>query len=314
MSSMFDWFKRSGHDLGLTAIGLQADGVSLARVERQGQGRPRLTACHFMPYESDDRSKQIARIASQYHLKHTRCTTVLDGSHYQLLLTEAPDVKPDELKAAIRWRIKDLIGFHINDATLDVFDVPSVEGAGRLREMYVVAAQNRAVQERVDLMDGAGVNLQVIDIPEMAQRNIAALLPADEKGVVMLSFQRNGGLLTLTRAGELFLSRPLNVGLDMLQRQEQQAGYFDHVVLEVQRSLDYYESHFRQAPIRDLVLAPAPGEIPGLIEHLGANLNVQISVLDFAMLMDSDVELPTGLQSSCLATIGAALRQEVKAL
>ena len=293
---------------------MHADGYSLARIERVDGARPRLLACALLPYDADDRGKQLARLAAQQHLRRARCTTLLAEPDYQLLLTEAPVVKPDELKAAIRWRIKDLISFHVNDATLDVFDVPGAEKTERAREMYVVAVQNQAVQKRVDLMDAAGVNLQIIDIPEMAQRNVAALLPEDERGVALLSFHAHGGLITLTRGGELYLSRPLNIGLDMLQRTDNQTGYFDQVVLEVQRSLDYFESHFREVPIRNVALAPLPYAIPGFVEYLGANLNTQIIAVDLAGLMDCDTELPTGLQAGCFATIGAALRHETKVL
>ncbi len=306
--------KRKTNPSGLTAIGVHAEGFSVAHVERGDQGRPRLSACQFVACEPQERTKQLARLVSQYRLKRTPCTTVLDTADYQLLLTEAPDVQPDELKAAIRWRIKDLINFHINDATLDVFDLPGEATPGRVREMYAVAVQNKAVQQRVDLMDAAGVQLEVIDIPEMAQRNIAALLPEDENGVAMVSFQANGGLITLTRGGELFLTRSMNVGLEALQRGENSSVYFDQIVLELQRSLDYFESHFRLAPIRRVVVAPTPFEIPGLTEYLSTNLNAQATALDITQLMDCPADLPRPLQSACFVTIGAALRQEVKAL
>lgn len=312
---MFNFFKGSTPQSGLTAIGVHADGFSLATIDRGiTAARPRLRACEFMPYDTDDHDRQLARLASQRHLKRDACTTLLNDADYQLLLTEAPDVKPDELKAAIRWRIKDLISFHINDATLDVFDVPSAENTGRPHEMYVVAVQNKAVQQRVDLMNSAGVNLGIIDIPEMAQRNIASLLPEDERGVALLSFQPQGGLITLTRGGELFLSRPINVGYEMLMRSDNQTGFFDQVVLEVQRSIDYFESHFREAPLRHVALAPLPREIPGLVEYLAANLNTQVTTIDLAQLLDCETPLSAVLQAGCFSTIGAALRQELKVL
>jgi MSHA biogenesis protein MshI len=85
-------------------------------------------------------------------------------------------------------------------------------------------------------------------------------------------------------------------------------------VLEIQRSLDYFESHFREAPIRHLVLAPLAEPVPGFMEYLSANLNVTVDSMDLAALLDSNVELTPALQARCLSTIGAALRQEVKAL
>ena len=102
--SLFSLLKRKTSPPGLTAIGVHADGFSLATVERGEGERPRLRACAFLPYDADDRDRQLARLASQRHLKHERCTTLLDGPDYQLLLTEAPDVKPDEVNRFNRLR------------------------------------------------------------------------------------------------------------------------------------------------------------------------------------------------------------------
>jgi MSHA biogenesis protein MshI len=82
----------------------------------------------------------------------------------------------------------------------------------------------------------------------------------------------------------------------------------------VQRSFDYYESHFRQAPIRSLALAPLPFEAAAFIDYLGANLNAQVKSIQLAQLIEVQGELPPALQMSCLTALGAALRQEVKAL
>ena len=301
---------------GLTAVGLGDDGVYLVRMLRESGKRPRILHWDFRPVSADaSQDKVLSALARDYELKRARCTTLLDVADYQLLLTEAPDVHADELKAALRWRVKDLINFHIDDASLDVFDLPGDIAPGRAREMYVVAARNDAIRSRADALDAAGINLEVIDIPEMAQRNVAVLLPEDASGVAMLTLQAASGLVTLTRQGQLYLSRTLSVGFDVLHAAAEPAGYYDHIVLEVQRSLDYFESHFRVAPIRHLVLGgAATGLPPLLVEHVRANLNVQVSALDLTQLLDCNSPLPPTMQARCLTHVGAALRQEVKAL
>ena len=306
--------RRSRPSLGLTAVSLLADSVCLAQVGRQGVNRPRLTACELQPIASGEEGKVLGQLSAQHNLKRARCTTVLGSGDYQLLLTEAPDVGADELKQALRWKIKDLIDFHINDATLDVFDLPGAAPEAKAREMYAVAARNEAIQRRVDLLTGAGIGLDVIDIPELAQRNLAALLPEDTAGVALLSLQDKSGLITITRQGYLYLSRALNIGHESLRTAADPAMYFDHIVLEVQRSLDYFESHFREAPIRHLMLAPVADPLPGFMEYLSANLNVAVGNMDLTQLLDSDVQLPLALQARCFTTIGAALRHEVKTL
>ncbi len=294
---------------GLTGIGLYHDGICVTRVVRENGQRPRVVLWDFRPYGPGETPREVlADVTKDHDLQRSRCTTVLDEADYKLLLTEAPDVAREELTAAVRWRIKDLIDFHINDAALDVFELPDADVSVAMRELYAVAARNQAIKERVDLMNTAGVHLDIIDIPEMAQRNIAALMPEDAAGVALVSLSRRNGLLTLTRNGSIYLSRPLVTGLDVLQGEGDRIGYFDQIVLDVQRSLDYFESHFRQAPIRHLMLAPFEAAAPGLDEYLSGNFSIPVSQVNLDQLVEFHEALTPVWQARCLTTIGAALR------
>lgn len=301
---------------GLTGIFWGADGVGLVRIVRDPGRLPCVTACEFRAWNSDEtkRREVLTRLALDHDLKHTRCATSLDPTDYSLLLTDAPDVPADELRAAMRWRVKDLIDFHVDDATLDVFDVSAANKSGATRAMYVVAARNSAIQKRVDLCDAAGINLDVIDIPEMAQRNLAAVLPEDVRGMVTLSFTATDGLLTITRQGDIYLSRRIELGLDALNDAVDRASHFDQVVLEVQRSLDYFDSHFRQGHIDHLMLVPPAGAVPGLIDHLNQNLNIKAAAIDLTAALDRGATAVSMLRPEILGALGLALRQEARTL
>lgn len=299
---------------GLTGIDIGADGVGVARVVRHSGRAPLVTLCDFRPWNGDNRERVLAKLASEFDLKRSRCTTVLGSDDYALLLTEAPDVPAEELRLAIRWRIKDLIDFHLDDATVDVFDVTTPHAQGKQRQMYVVAAKNSAIQQRVDLCDAAGINLDVIDIPELAKRNLASILTDDAQGIVMLSLMPDRGLITVTRQGELYLSRRLEIGTEQLHGSDDRSAYFDQIVLEVQRSLDYYDSHFHQPPVAKLVLAPLTEEIPGLIEHLNQNLNIKAAVMDLDAVLQFEATGRDARHDRALMALAAALRHEEVAL
>ena len=301
--------KRQTHD-GLTGVGIDAAGCSVVRVRRSDSAQPVVTACEYRPWNEGERDKDLARLADDYHLKQCDCITSLDVSDYNLLLTEAPDVSAAEMRAAIRWRIKDLVDFPIEQATIDVFTVPGGEQPGRQRSVYAVAARSEAIQRRITLFKDCGIGLDIIDIPELAQRNIAALLPQDERGVAMLSLSANSGLITITRQGEIYLSRTLDIGLDDFADVSAHQDLFDRVVLEVQRSLDYYDSYFRMAPIRELVFAPLGKPINGLIEHLAANLGVTPSAIDLSQLLEFEVSVAPEVLHRCFWTLATALRSE----
>lgn len=314
---MLPFFSKKQSLPGLTGIEMGADGASVVRVLREPGRVPQVIVCEFRAWNgaaTEDRNKLLARLSVDLGLKRARCTTVLDANEYSLLLTEAPDVPPDELRSAMRWRIKELIDFHVDDATIDVFDVTTSNPTGRTRPMYVVAARNAAIQRRVDMCDIADIGLDVIDIPELAQRNLASILPEDVRGVVMLTLASTHGLITITRQGELFLSRRLEIGIETLRGASDPNMYFDQIALEIQRSLDYFDSHFRQAPVDQLVFSPSIQSVPELVAHLNANLSLKGVVLNLAEVLQFDPTSLEILSGNGLVALGAALRQEEKAL
>lgn len=207
----------------------------------------------------------LQRLVRQRDLRQVPCTAVLGSGDYSLILVDAPDVPPSEIRAAMRWQVKELIDFHIDDAVIDVFDVPARDGRSG-RRLYTVAARRGKVVQLIDFLTAAGLNLNTIDIPELALRNLAARLPEDIGGVALIAFERDHGLMTVTRQGALYFSRRVDCGSERLAAALAEDGgssalksLLDGLTIEIQRSLDFYERHFSQPAIAGIVLAPVGG-------------------------------------------------------
>ena len=264
----------------------------------------------------------LRKIADDYGLERLTCVSTMELDSYNLLMVEAPDVQPDELRAAIRWRIKDLIDFHIDDAVVDVFEVPDTKGAaGRNKMMYAVVSRTETVKSKIDQLLDADINLAVIDIPELALRNIASLLPEDVGGVAMVYMGQEKGLITITRQSTLFLSRRIGKGLNALpesfmhsNEEEVIRDWLDSIIVEVQRSLDYYESHFSNSQVSSIVITPLPRQLSGVTEYISEQLGIPARILDVNTLIDVPESLDQRLQTDCILAIGAALRKESKTL
>ena len=185
--------------------------------------------------------------------------------------------------------------------------------------VYVVAARSAVVKQRINQLLEAGLKLNTIDIPELCYRNIASLLPEDVGGVALICLARQRGILTLTRQETLYFSRRLQTGAEILWRDDvdqltpEIEGWLDSIVIEVQRSLDYYESNFSAPPIAGVVLAPLGKKIHGIAEYLSSQLGLPCRVLDLNELIDCPRPLAEQGQVFCLPAVGAALRREVKA-
>lgn len=199
-------FKTKSHADGWFAIGLGTRGIYLAKVKFTGV-MPSVVRCEY--HETGTVSAAaLEKVRGAAKISGHDFTTLLSPGEYQMLLVEAPNVPADELKTAIRWKIKDSLNYHIDDATVDVLQIPANKyGSNSAQSMYAVAAANDTIQKRIALFEQAKIDLEVIDIPEMAQRNIAALFEQEDRALGLLVFDDNGGLLTFTAGGELFLSR-----------------------------------------------------------------------------------------------------------
>ena len=308
---MFKLLKKAIAQNITVAVCPAAAGMTLARVRREPELPPILEVCESLPSLAEDQAGFLISMRKQYDLDEYACISIMDLGSYNLLLVEAPDVQPAELRAAIRWRVKDLIDFHLDDAVIDVFEVPNQKVAGRNHLMYAVVARAAQVKKRIDQLTNAGINLTVVDIPELALRNIAALLPEDVGGVVLLYLTDDTGLITITRQGTLYLSRQIDIGAGELSNGPEN---FDKLVVELQRSLDYYESHFSQPAVSSVVITPLPQPLPGLVEYLRGQLELNVRMMDLNQLIDTQTIMDEASQAECLLAIGAALREDGKVL
>ena len=300
-------FRKRARSHALTGLHLTPKVMASASIEHQRGRKPRLVAAECRALSGD---RDLERLVQQaVSGRGSRVNLVLADGQYELLLVEAPRVDPSELRAAVRWKVRNLIDFHIDDAVIDVFDIPGQNNRPQGQAMmYAVAARSREVREHIDLLEDADLNLQVIDITEMALRNLASQLDEDVRGVAMLYLQENHGIITVTQQGSLYLSRRLETGTTQVLDNPDTA--YDQIALEVQRSLDYYDSHFGQPSVAALRILPGfPGH-QDLVQSLDDGLNMQVDGYRPDDVVEADADAPDEYLGEFLVALGGALRQE----
>ncbi|MFZ2652481.1 MAG: hypothetical protein WA210_20460 [Burkholderiaceae bacterium] len=310
-----------------------------------------LVRCGVEPL-GDDTAQAFARRIRSLGLQAGHVTALLPLHECQLLQIEAPAVPADELKAAARWRIKDLVDAHLDDLTLDVM----VVGDGRSRnqrQLFVAAAHTRAIQEVCVSSKAAGLALAVIDIRETAQRNLQSAVAPERSESASAALMQHGEqcLLTICAKGELFYARRLawdpsalagdrsaegsnpslaphaslspelammdivDYGADAQPGAGPAGDETPRLVIEMQRSLDLWERTWPDLPLeRVLIQVGEPSSaLAALLRH---SIALPVEILQpervFANL-DAQAGTPA-VRTAVVPLLGALLRTESRQL
>lgn len=158
---------------------------------------------------SDSREDFIRRLQA-LGLKGVQAEVLLKPEQYQLLQIEAPAVAPEELRSAARYQIKEMVDVHLDDLTIDVLRVG--DGQGRAAsQLFVVAANNAVVRDAMDLAHAMQWDVRVIDVQDMAQRNLQTMAEPERANACLILAEGRQALLTISAGGELFYSRRLDL-------------------------------------------------------------------------------------------------------
>lgn len=308
---MFQLFNRKKASPGITGVALTDSELSVAHVTRNGS-----VELHVCESARVDTIADATRLLSSYVHKHglvdTRCNFVLSPDDYNLLLIEAPAVESHEVASAAKWKIKDMIDRPLDQVVITVFHVPKDAYRNQREMIYVVVADRKKIEQVIELVAQAGLRLESIDIPELVLKNLTDLCYAGTPtGFATLDLRFNGSVMNLSRSEALYMTRHLNthVGEQILDSHDWN-NVRDRLALEIQRSLDYYESQMGQAQISRILLMPRKNDSEKLAQQLNDVMGVRVEVVNLQSKVHADFALPLSLQHDCMLAIGGALRME----
>lgn len=285
-------------------------GTALAIVRTAKGERPLLRHCAVHPASEIQAEHVLAPLSRARELNGAAVSGVISSGDYELVMVEAPEVPAGELRAAVRWKLRDIVNFPISEAVIDVFDIPETARYVESRMVFAVAARAEAVSGIVELVKPRARGFDVIDIPELCLRNLSALLPQDQHGVALLALGEGFAQLVLTCQGVLYLARRI----DLKQRSEvlslDGAADTDALSVELQRSLDYYESHFDRTPIADIIVASGDARAQRLLAPLAAATGRTVQLFDVHELFDVAADVEPDTHFLGLVALGAALRTD----
>ncbi|XOZ33291.1 hypothetical protein ACMDCT_13935 [Halomonadaceae bacterium KBTZ08] len=242
----------------------------------------------------------LATLVNEQGLEGARTRVVLGQGQYQIFQAERPNVEPGELTDAVRWKLGDLLDYPASEAVIDTFPFPEDASRDRGALINAVCAHQDDIQRTVDTVHAAGLELECIDVAELALRNLLARTDEEGRGAAMVYLGEATGYIVFCRGEVLYMARRLDIPQARLRDAATQEQTVQDLALEVQRSLDYYESQLRQIPPSRVQLAGHPESLP-LAGMLNSQVTAEVVDLDWeSLLFGVSPEPGSGLAAATL--------------
>ena len=125
------------------------------------------------PEESAD---ALSDLLHHCNFKTKKVATAVSGRSVIVRFVNLVDIPDENLKTAIRYEADRYIPFDLDDVVLDCHRVENAPGlAQNQMKVLLVAVKKDLVEERVHLLQGAGLQPQVLDVDAFAVGNVFSL-------------------------------------------------------------------------------------------------------------------------------------------
>lgn len=227
------------------------------QVKTRGDSPGKILRQEFI--EAQDAASQTQALHDWVHrhgLNKTPCICLIKDDDCDINQIEKPKVEDSELIQAVTWKVKDLVSYDIGAAVVDVYPMPD-SSKNNTHQVSVVSAQDAVVAAYVESIKSSGLVLEAIDIHDLARKNLPSIRNAKETAQALLSIGEQFSELSIFHDTDLYVSRRFKIGTAKLQlaNSEDQSVY-DELLLEIQRSMDYYESYYGLGSVRLMEVFP----------------------------------------------------------
>ena len=289
----------------ISAFSFTQDLVALAVVERVNGAKPKLIHWENIAYNAENLPRVLKETVKTHRLQKTTLTFSLSSDAYRLLVVDSPPVPEEELVSAVKWEVQDIIDTRVEETTFDIFSVP--QDSNLLKSINVVAAKKAEIVEKVELFRQAKVTPSIIDIEELALRNLVCTVKDDSNGIIAVMMLDHYGVVVFCKNKQLYFSRRLELGLDDLDKSQ---SNLESLALEIQRSIDYFDRHFTAINMAGVTVLPSFGVCHHVAKYLDKNLSMSCDVADLNQDIEWCAEPVSTASHNVLIALGTALREQ----
>ena len=298
--SILNLFKKKT-DQYKTGIAILSNKVQLVKL-KVTDSQVKCVASTEVDYGTEDELMGVMKsLITNYNIVDSETTIVLPASKTESTQIDRSELPAAEVSAALPWKIKELVNIAPQDMMCDYIDMP-LQPTGQAPKVQVIAVSKNFLSKLLQPFHDANAPIGAITTEQFALAKLQQTKDAAQ--LIFIQRKNADAILLIIKNQQICFGRKIrNTAsvIDMSPEQLQMGGS-DTIAIEIQRSIDYFESQLKQPPIKNALLAMDGNNTELMISLLNQVLPVKtkpISVED----IDSESSLPTGL----ISALGAAL-------
>ena len=302
---MLTRFKKSkeGTKIG---ISLSSDRVSVCVTVASADS---LKVSHCVSAQGEkSQAELLQKLINDHAIPKAPVTLVLSVEDHHIHKLARPSVEKSELKQSVKWLLKDRLVYGLEESIIETVDYPP--GCQQDEQLMAIETSLKKIQHQVDIINEVGLEIDAIDISELLLGELLQTYPGIEQGLALVLDHNEGASLLIFRGEHLYLIRQLTGIKDFIACLPSESNMMmaDALLLEIQRTLDYYDAQMRQPPLAGILLAPSFADITPLAEYLNKNLSINVECLDINQRLNLPEPLSPASQQDCLTACAAAFR------
>lgn len=211
-------------------------------------------------------------------LKNAPVTLVLGTELYQTVTADRPDVPEQDIAASLAFQLGELVDLAPEQMVTDYYEL-AYQPSGQ-NKLVAVVGDKSLLTKWVQAIIDVDWQPEAITISELELRKLHAV--SDAANLCVYALER-GYLVQIYHKGNLCFSRVLSglASVGNYSKEEIELGALEPLATELQRSMDYYESQLRQAPVKEIILAISHPQIDAVGKALTDLLAVSVTRFNY---------------------------------
>ncbi len=274
----------------------------------------------FKGSKSADISQAVKKSLEKAQISATLVNTSVSGQAVIVRYVQMPKMTREELFKALKFGLGKYIPFNLDEVNYD-FQILGDSGEGKQQKMMkvlLVAVKKEVIEERIKILQGAGLTPGVIDVDSFAIVNSFKLVRQEDKGIIaVLDIGADITSITILRDNIPHFNRDIPIGgrhltkaiIDEFEMTEEEAedlkhnpkdrygdlisairSVLDSIVSEIQMSFNYAESQMGGV-VQKIFLTGGTAKFKGIDKVLNSILGIEVEIWDPTRVLEINPDL-----------------------